>query len=231
MESPACTLGTVVKDAAKMMELETCKDQPTLQRKPFQARSAACDVIAVAASAGGLNALSVILAHMPDDFPAAMLVVQHLDPNHKSMLASILSRHTGLQTCEARDGESLQPSRVYIAPPDQHMTLLAGGLIALVHSDRVKYVRPSADLLFVSVASAYPGRSIAVVLTGNGSDGSTGIVAVKKSGGRVIAQDKASSEYFGMPGAAIGTGVVDYILPLEQISAKLVELTLNEHTL
>ncbi len=202
-------------------------EQSLKQREPFRANNAAYDVVGLAASAGGLNALTYILSRLPANFPAALMIVQHLDPHYKSMMATILGRRTALTTCEAKDGDFLKPAMVYIAPPDQHMTLLQGGQVSLVHSDPVKFVRPSADLLFVSIASAYPGRSIAVVLTGNGSDGSTGVVLVKKSGGVVIAQDKATSEYFGMPGAAIETGSVDFILPLEEIAPKLVALTLK----
>jgi two-component system chemotaxis response regulator CheB len=191
---------------------------------PFRS-DCAFDVVAFAASAGGLGALSSILSNLPENFPAAVLVVQHLDPKHKSLMAHILGRRTPLKTCEARDGDILETAKVFVAPPDQHMILLNRGVISLVHSDRVNYVRPSADLLFVSVASAYPGRAVAVILSGTGSDGSTGSIAIKKSGGVVIAQDQTSSEYFGMPGASIETGSVDFILPLEKIPLKLIELT------
>lgn len=191
---------------------------------PFRA-DCAFDVVAFAASAGGLGALSTILSNLPENFPAAILIVQHLDPKHKSLMAHILQRRTALKTCEAQDGDVLEAAKVFVAPPDVHMILLHQGVISLVHSDRVNYVRPSANLLFVSVASAYPGRAIAVILSGTGSDGSTGAIAIKKSGGVVIAQDQASSEYFGMPSASIETGSVDFILPLEQIPQKLIELT------
>jgi two-component system chemotaxis response regulator CheB len=195
--------------------------------QPFHANNAFYDVIALAASAGGLEALSSVISPLPPDFPAALLVVQHLSPDRKSMLAAIISRLTALKTCEAKDGDTLKPGSIYIAPPDQHLIVLQYGTISLVHSDRVKFVRPSADILFVSVASVYPGRAIAVILTGFGSDGTTGALAIKKSGGVVIAQDQATSQYFGMPGSAIDSGAVDYILPLDKISAVVQNLTLT----
>ncbi len=209
------------------MNRSSAKQRIPFRASDFRGQIAAYDVLALAASAGGLKALTLVLSQLPADYPAAIMVVQHLDPHYKSMMATILGRQTQLATCEARDGDMLQQGKVFVAPPDEHMTLLQGGLISLVHTDPVKFVRPSADLMFVSVASAYPGRCIGVVLTGNGSDAATGVVAIKKSGGVVIAQDKATSEYFGMPESAIMTGAVDFILPLEQIPAKLLELTVR----
>jgi two-component system chemotaxis response regulator CheB len=200
---------------------------PSVPHSSFHAKNAAYDVVALASSAGGLAALSHVFSRLPADFPAALLVVQHLHPDHKSMMAPILGRHTELKTCEAKDGDLLCPASVYVAPPDLHMLLLQGGVISLMRTDPVKFVRPSADLLFVSVASAYPGRSIAVVLTGNGSDGSTGVLAIKKAGGVVIAQNQATCEYFGMPLAAIETGSVDFVLPLEDIPQKIYDLVMK----
>lgn len=198
-----------------------------VQHQDMQPENTAYDVVALAASAGGLKAITLVLSRLPVNFPAALLVVQHLDPNYKSQMAQILGRQTVLETSEAKTGDLIQPGRVYVAPPGVHLTLLSGGAISLVYSPKVKFVRPSADLLFSSVASAYPGRAIGVVLTGSGSDGSTGIMAIKHSGGVVIAQNQATSEYFSMPGAAIQTGLVDFVLPLEEIPLKLIELTMQ----
>ena len=185
------------------------------------------DVVAIAASAGGLNALSTLLSGLPGDLPVAIVVVQHLDRGHRSLLAEILGRRTALHVEQAQMGAALRFGVVYVAPPDEHLLVNPDGRIVLTHSELVHFVRPSADLLFESVAGSYGRTAIAVVLTGTGSDGSLGVKAMKKKGGTVIAQDEATSEYFGMPGAAIETGCVDYVLPLPDIAAMIVRLVMG----
>jgi two-component system chemotaxis response regulator CheB len=184
----------------------------------------AFDVVAIAASAGGLKALSELVAALPGDFPAALVVVQHLDPRHRSLMADILSRRTPLPVKQAEAGDRLAPGTIYIAPPNNHLLVNPDGSLTLAQSELVHFVRPSADLLFESVAASYKERAIAVVLTGTGSDGTMGVRAIKKMGGTVIAQDEASSEFFGMPNAAIATGSVDFVLGLKEIPAALVTL-------
>jgi two-component system, chemotaxis family, protein-glutamate methylesterase/glutaminase len=182
------------------------------------------DVVAVASSAGGLAALTKLLSGLPESFPAALLVVQHLDPRHRSLMAEILSRRTALEVRQAEDGDAIVAGSVYIAPPDNHLLANADGTLSLTQSELVHFVRPSADLLFESVAAAYGDRAIAVVLTGSGSDGSMGVEAVKKTGGTVIAQDETTSQFFAMPSAAIETGKVDFVLPLDEIALALCSL-------
>ena len=186
------------------------------------------DIVAVAASAGGLTALGRLLGGLPEDFPATIVVVQHLDPRHHSLMAEILSRRTGLRVREAKEGDSLHPHTVYIAPPDYHLLVNRDGTLSLSHSELVHFLRPSADLLFESVAASFKERAIAVVLTGTGSDGAMGVQAIKKMGGTVIAQDEGTSEFFGMPGAAIKTQDVDFILPLDEVADALVTLMKGE---
>ncbi|TMB53268.1 MAG: chemotaxis protein CheB [Deltaproteobacteria bacterium] len=188
---------------------------------------AAFDVVALAASAGGLTALSSVLADLPAGFPAGILVVQHLDPRHRSLMADILSRRTHLEVKQAEDGDRLAGGRVYIAPPNRHLLLNGDGSLSLTQTELVHFVRPSADLLFESVAASYKDRSIAVVLSGSGGDGSMGVKAIKKMGGTVLAQDQRTSEFFGMPGAAIDGGSVDFVLPLEEIAPALVTLVMK----
>jgi two-component system, chemotaxis family, protein-glutamate methylesterase/glutaminase len=181
-------------------------------------------VVAVAASAGGLKALTDFLSAVPAGFPGAIVVVQHLSPEHESRMPEILSRRTPHQVAEIIGGEVLERGHVYIAPPDQHVLINPDHTMSLSHSELVHFVRPSADLLFESAAGAFRERAIAVVLTGTGSDGSFGVAAVKKAGGTVIVQDEATSEFFGMPSAAIATGCVDLILPLDDIAPELERL-------
>ena len=182
------------------------------------------EVAGIASSAGGLMALRRLLSSLPADFPAAVVVVQHLDPRHRSRLAQILARHTALGVREAREGDRLCPGTVFTAPPDRHLLINPEGTLTLSRAGMVRFLRPSADLLFESLAQTYGKRAIAVVLTGAGKDGAAGVVAVKRMGGIVIAQDRGSSEFFGMPGAAIESGCADYVLPLDEISARLVLL-------
>ena len=188
-------------------------------------------VVGLAASAGGLNALIRVLSGLPGNLPAAVVVVQHLEPTHRSMIAPILDRRTELQVTEARDGEWLADGHAYVAPPDRHLLVNANGTLSLTQSELVHFVRPSADLLFESLAASCKQRAIAVVLSGTGIDGSLGITAVKKMGGSVIAQDEASAEFFGMPSAAIETGAVDLVLPLEEVPRAILRLTLSEAAL
>jgi two-component system chemotaxis response regulator CheB len=184
----------------------------------------AFDIVALAASAGGLRAISEILAGLPPDFLAAIVVVQHLDPRHRSLMADILSRRTALKVKEAKEGDRLNPGTGYIAPSNRHLLVNPDGTLSLSQSELVHFVRPSADLLFESVAASYKERAIAVVLSGTGSDGSMGVKAIKKMGGTVIVQDEKSSQFFGMPGAALQTGSVDFILPLDEIPSALLTL-------
>jgi two-component system chemotaxis response regulator CheB len=202
--------------------------EPRERAHPFA--GAAFDVVALASSAGGIAALSEILGSLPGDFPAAIVVVQHLDPRHRSLMADILRRRTALEVLQAGEGDHIRPGTVHIAPPDQHLLVNADGTLSLSHSELVHFVRPSADLLFESVAASYRQRAIAVVLTGTGSDGSMGIGAIKKMGGTVVAQDQASAEFSGMPGAAIRSGNADFVLPLDEIASALVTLVMKEMT-
>ena len=199
-------------------------DLPMIAR-PFP--GAAFDVVAMAASAGGIAALGRVLADLPPDFPAAIVVVQHLDPRHRSLMADILRRRTELAVVQASEGDRVVPGTVFIAPPDRHLLVNSDGTLSLTQSELVHFVRPSADLLFESVAASYKDRAIAVVLTGTGSDGSMGIGAIKKMGGTVIAQDERSAEFSGMPAAAIKSGNADFILPLEEIPSALVTLIMK----
>ena len=182
------------------------------------------NIVAFAASAGGLRALSEVLAALPGTFAASIVVVQHLDPRHRSLMAEILNRRTTLKVKQAEEGERLELGTAYIAPPDRHLLVNPDRTLSLSQSELVHFVRPSADLLFESVAASFKERAIGVVLSGTGSDGSIGVKAIKKMGGTVIVQDEKSSDFFGMPDAAIHTGSVDFVLPLGEISAALVTL-------
>ncbi len=136
----------------------------------------------------------------------------------------ILGRATSIPVKEAEAGERVAAGRAYVAPPDHHLLVDPDGTLSLTRTEFVHFVRPSADLLFESVAASYGERAIAVVLSGSGVDGASGVRAIRTRGGVVIAQDEASSEFFGMPGAAIETGDVNHVLPLDEIAPLLVGL-------
>lgn len=183
-------------------------------------------VVAIATSAGGLNALSVILGGLPVDFPAAITIVMHVSPDHKSLLAEILECRTPLMVKQAHTGDVLCHSRVFVAPPNHHLSVSKMGRLKLSSptAEKIHYSRPSAEPLFATVATVYGKHAIAVVLTGGDGDGSLGVQLIKDVGGVVIAQDRRTSQDFSMPETAINTGDVDFILPLDKIAAKLMEL-------
>lgn len=216
--------------------MNNCEDEGKKSKKSTnnpaysanQLTNAAFDLVAIAASAGGLKAISEVLSALPDNFPAAIAVVQHLDPRHRSLMADILSRRTQLKVKQAKEGDQINPGWVYIAPPNRHLLVNPNGTLSLSQSELVHFVRPSADLLFDSAAASYQEKAIAVVLTGTGTDGVMGVQAIHKMGGTVIVQDKETSEFFGMPQAAIKTGTVDFILPLPEIASALVSLVMQD---
>lgn len=183
-------------------------------------------VVVIASSFGGIAALSEVLSALPANFPVPIIIVQHLQATYKSQLAEILNRRTSLTVKWAEQGEYLCADRVYLAPPDYHVLVKPPGIITLSHSEKVQFVRPSANPLFDSVAAYYGERAIAVVLTGAGSDGASGVQSIKYYGGKVLVQNMRTSQAFGMPEAALRTGCVDFTLSLRIIACALVSLVM-----
>ncbi|MBD1919019.1 MULTISPECIES: chemotaxis protein CheB [Cyanophyceae] len=186
------------------------------------------DIVAIAASAGGIKALAQLLPQLPADFAAAIVIVIHIDPNMTSLLPQVLKPMTPLIVKDANPGESLQAGTIYTAPPDHHLLIGAGRTLRLTHTAKVNYSRPAADCTLVSVAERFGERAIAVILTGYGRDGAAGIQAIKQHGGRVIVQEPATANVASMPQAAIDTHQVDWVLPLESIPQTLVNLVQPE---
>lgn len=190
-------------------------------KDPESARSEAGQpygIVAIAASAGGITALGHVLSGLPPGFPVPVAIVQHLDPRHKTIIAEVLGRRAQLPVRLAEEGEQAKAGTIYVAPPNRHLLVEAEGVLMLTSSELVHFVRPSADLLFESVAGTYGPRAIACVLTGTGSDGAMGASAVKSRGGTVIAEDPELAEFKGMPEAVIAAGAVDFVLPLDEIA-------------
>jgi len=187
---------------------------------------AAFDFIAIVASLGGIEALHEVLSALPAEFPAAVAVCQHVSPQSPLALPRILGRRSRLPVSSALHGEPISPGRVYTAPPDQHLMVSRDRRVVLSHGQKVKCCRPAGDPLLVSAAGAYGERTLGVVLTGLNTDGAAGTQAIKWTGGMVLAQDRASCRAARMPLAAIATGCVDLVLPLEAIGPAIVALVM-----
>jgi two-component system chemotaxis response regulator CheB len=178
-------------------------------------------------SAGGIPALQTVLASLPATIPASIVVVQHRVPKPESMLERILARSAKMSVTTAKPDDLIQPGRVYLARPDQHLTIRSDWRFTYIQGTPVRFVRSSADPLLDSAARVFGERTIAVVLTGSGLDATDGVQAVRARGGIVIAQDPATAEYASLPMSAIRTGAVDHVVPLEAIAPALVAITLG----
>jgi len=180
-------------------------------------------VIAIAASSGGPQALDVLIPALPADLPAAVAIVQHMPGGFTASLADRLHRRSMLAVTEARGGDVLRAGRAYVAPGGRHLRLARGsaGMCAVLDDGApVRGLRPCANMLMGSVAELCGAAGLGVVLTGMGSDGAEGCLAIRAAGGRTIVQDEASSLIYGMPRAA--AAYADRILPLEEIATELV---------
>jgi two-component system chemotaxis response regulator CheB len=181
-------------------------------------------VVAIASSTGGPGALHCVLSELAADFPAPVLVVQHMSRGFMPGLVSWLDTNTKVRVKIAEAGEPLVRGCVYLAADDYHLGIARGDRVALVRDEPVRGFRPSASRLFESVAHGFGAGVVAVILTGMGNDGVSGLAAVRRSGGYVLAQDEASSVVFGMPGAAIAAGVADEVLPLRDVGERVAAL-------
>ena len=182
-------------------------------------------VIALVASAGGLDAVSRVLGPLPADLPAAIVVLIHQAPDHVSAIVDILDRRCALPVAAAQHGSALRPATVIVVPPGSHLLIAPGPATGLIVSGAVPPSRPSADLLLATLATAVGPRAVAVVLSGGGHDGATGATAVHRYGGTVIASDAASSSSFSMPLATIERDhAVDHVVTLDGIAGLLQEI-------
>ncbi|MCO5168895.1 MAG: chemotaxis-specific protein-glutamate methyltransferase CheB [Planctomycetes bacterium] len=179
--------------------------------------------VGIAASTGGPAALRTVLGALPADFPAPILVVQHIAIGFAEGLARWLDEACRVHVALASDGERLRPGRVYLSPNDFHLGVGAAGHLRLSSEPPIDGFRPSGDHLFRSLGEALGPAALAVVLTGMGRDGTEGARALRAAGGAVVAQDEASSDVFGMPAAVIEAGLADRIVPLGSVAALLKE--------
>jgi two-component system CheB/CheR fusion protein len=180
-------------------------------------------VVGIGASAGGLEAFTQLLKHLPLDTGLAFVLVQHLDPKHESMLTGILSRETQMPVEEVQDGASVQPNRVYVIPPNASMTI-SGQVLRLKPREQISGPHMPIDQFLRSLAASCKNKAIGVILSGTGSDGALGLEAIKAEGGIIFAQDAESARFNSMPLRALATGCVDFVLPPEQIAGELARI-------
>ncbi|WP_457797827.1 chemotaxis protein CheB [Methylocystis sp. S23] len=183
------------------------------------------DIVAIGASAGGIEALITVVGGLPADFPASVLIAQHLSPASPGMLPQILSQAGPLPASSPEDGEALAPARIYVAPPNRHLLVETKGRLRLSRGPRENRARPAVDPLFRSAALAFGTRVIGVVLTGYLDDGTAGLQAIKLCGGAAIVQDPKEAAAPAMPLSALQNVNVDFCLPLVKIGPQLIRMT------
>jgi two-component system CheB/CheR fusion protein len=186
-------------------------------------------IVAIGASAGGLEACIGLLEAMPDEAEMAFILVQHLDPNHESMLVNLLASHTALEVLEAGNGMRIERGHIYIIPRGTYLAISQGALV-LSAPGPGRSVRMPFDVLLTSLADHSGSAAACVVLSGTGTDGSLGLCAIKAKGGKVIVQLPEEAAYDGMPRSAIATGAVDRVLPVSEIPAAIVEFARQVQT-
>ena len=184
----------------------------------------AIEAIAIGASAGGVEALGVLLQRLPEGFLPSIVVVLHLPPDRPSLLAELLQARCRLPVREALDKEQLRPGCVYLAPPDYHLLVEKEGTLALSHDPPVAFSRPSIDVLFESAAQALGPALLGVVLTGANSDGAEGLKAIRDAGGRAWVQSPEDAQADAMPLAALERAGADLVLPLADLAERLTHL-------
>ncbi len=213
---------------------EPSQSMPTRQLRRDPSPNGAIEVVLIGASTGGPQALEQVLRSLPADFPVPVVVVQHIPPMFVSLLAERLQKKCLLQVREAAEGTVLQAGMVWLARGDWHLRLAAverwkrqgnssiQAVQRLSQDEPIHYCRPSVDALFLSAAETYKAATLAVVLTGMGSDATDGARAICAAGGTVLAQDAATSTIWGMPGSVVQAGLAHAVLPLDQIAGEIV---------
>jgi two-component system, chemotaxis family, CheB/CheR fusion protein len=186
-------------------------------------------LVAIGASAGGIEATSDLLKNLPVDTGLSFVLVQHLDPKHHSMLTDLLLKQTSMGVSEVKHGVSIERNRVYVIPPNTSMTIV-GRTLQLRPRDESRGVPMPIDHFMRSVAEEYRERSIGVVLSGSGTDGTLGIAEIQAQGGVTFAQDDVTAKYNSMPRSAVSSGAIDYVLPPKQIACELARIARLPHT-
>jgi two-component system, chemotaxis family, protein-glutamate methylesterase/glutaminase len=220
----------LVSTVKALSQVKVVRQWPARQSKlALSRRGGRARVVALAASTGGPAAVHHIVGQLPREFPAPILLVQHIAHGFLAGFAAWLDRATALKVTVAQHGEALAPGCVYVAPEDRHLGVaLAPQMVATTSAaPPVGGFRPAASFLFDSVAQACGDTAVAVVLTGMGSDGVDGLRAVSRVGGRVLVQDEQTSVVFGMPGAALAAGIAAQVVPLPDMARRLLDLVME----
>ncbi|MGE3726504.1 MAG: chemotaxis-specific protein-glutamate methyltransferase CheB [Candidatus Sericytochromatia bacterium] len=194
------------------------------QKSLAQISTGVARAVVIGTSTGGPQALRTLFARLPDSFPLPILVVQHMLPNFTQSLAESLQTDSGLEIREARQGDTLVPGRVLVAPADYHMELDRRGHIQLNQKPPQCGVRPSVDITLLSASRYFKGRVLAVILTGMGQDGLEGVRALKEAGGRCLAEHESSCVVYGMPRAIIENHLDHGVVPLPQMAEQIQRL-------
>ncbi|KPA19590.1 chemotaxis protein CheR [Candidatus Magnetomorum sp. HK-1] len=214
---------SVNKSDKKSLSHETSLDEPLHNSNQLI-------VVGIGASAGGLEALKRLIPGLPNNAGMCFIIAQHLDPKHRSMLVSLLERHTEMPVSEVSDKQQLAPDKVYITPSGKDVAISDEELI-LTKPLATIGPKPSVDYFFTSLAEEKGDRAVGIILSGTGSDGAHGIRAIKVGGGITIAQSTKTAKYNGMPASAIETGHVDKILSPEDIGPELEMLIHHSHSI
>ncbi|MDA8165398.1 MAG: chemotaxis protein CheB [Desulfobacteraceae bacterium] len=185
------------------------------------------EAVVIGVSAGGLDALRAILPRLPENFGVPVIVVQHQAPGTNDFFARFLDQRCAVRVKEAEEKEAAAPGTVYLAPADYHLLIEDDRTFSLTLENRVRFARPSIDVLFESAADVYGPRLIGIILTGANDDGSHGLAAVKRQGGLTVVQDPGAAEVDTMPRAALAAASIDYVLPLAAIGPFLANLDKN----
>ncbi len=179
-------------------------------------------IVGIGSSAGGLEALELFFANLLPDTNMAFVIIQHLSPKHKSIMADILMKYTRMKVLQIEDNQEIEPNHVYLNPPDKNVVILNLRL-HLTEPIQTHGVNLPIDCFFRSLSEDQGEKAICIILSGTATDGTLGLKAIKGEGGMAMVQDPESAKYAGMPTSAIATGLVDFILPVEKIPAELVK--------
>ena len=185
-------------------------------------------VVAVGASAGGLEAFTDLLSHLPADTGLAFVLIQHLDPKHESILTELISHSTKMRVLEVKNGMAVEPDHVYVIPPNTTMTIRDHTLQLTARED-TRGQHMAVDIFMRALAEAQGARSIGIILSGSGTDGSLGLAEIQAQGGVTFAQDETSAKQDGMPRSAIASGCVDFVLPPVDIARELTRIALHPY--
>ncbi len=202
-----------------MTKMISEKDREGSKKQPFV--NPEKRIVAIGASAGGLEALKEFFDNVPPDCLFSFVIVQHLSPDYKSLMAELLSKNTALPIHEIKSNMSVDPGSIYLIPPKKNLTIINGKLL-LVDKPKGSELNLPIDIFFRSLAQEAGDKATCIILSGTGSDGTSGARAIKEAGGMVMVQSPEQAKFDGMPKSAINTGLVDYVLPVENLPLELI---------